>query len=67
MKVVSRIGAGDSVVAGFVFSLEQGKSLRDAAIFATAAGTAATLSPGTELCNKEDVLRLLKKVKVKTL
>lgn len=67
VKVVSRIGAGDALVAGFVYSLEQGKSLRDAAVFATAAGTATTLRPGTELCHKEDVLRLLKKVKVKAL
>ncbi|HHT9119489.1 MAG TPA: 1-phosphofructokinase [Candidatus Hypogeohydataceae bacterium YC41] len=67
VRVVSTVGAGDSSVAGLVLSLEQGKPLREAVIFATAAGTAATLSPGTELCHKEDVERLLLKIKAREL
>ncbi len=65
VKVISPVGSGDSCVAGLVLSLEQGKTLMEAAMFATAAGTAATLTPGTELCRKEDVKRLLSEIKAK--
>lgn len=67
VKVVSAVGAGDSCLAGLVLGLEQGKSLRESAILATAAGTAATLTPGTELCKKEDVERLIPQIKVREL
>ena len=50
-----------------MLSLSQGRSLKEAAVFATAAGTAATLSPGTELCHKEDVERLVPRIKVREL
>jgi 6-phosphofructokinase 2 len=67
VKVVSTVGAGDSCLAGLVLALEQGKPLKEAAVLATAAGTAATLSPGTELCHKEDVERLVPQIKVREL
>jgi len=38
----------------------KGKSLREAAKFGVACGTAATMNAGTELCNKEDAFRLYK-------
>ncbi len=46
-------GAGDSAVAGFVYGLVKGKSLREALIKSVAAGTATTLRPGTALCQKK--------------
>lgn len=64
VKVRSTVGAGDSTVAGFVFCHAAGKSLEDCARFATAAGTAATLAPGNQLCRAKDVQRLLPNVKV---
>lgn len=67
VRVVSAVGAGDSSLAGLVLSLAEGRSLREAAVLATAAGTAATLSPGTELCHKKDVKRLLPQIKVREL
>lgn len=64
VTVRSTVGAGDSTVAGFVYGQESGKSLEDGVRFATAAGTAATLAPGNQLCRAIDVQRLLPKVKV---
>lgn len=54
VPIESKIGAGDSMVAGIVLSLSKGKPLRDAVRFGIAAGTAAVMTPGTELCRKED-------------
>ncbi|MEK6617264.1 MAG: 1-phosphofructokinase family hexose kinase, partial [Nitrospirota bacterium] len=64
VKVRSTVGAGDSTVAGFVFKHAGGKTLEDCVRFATAAGTAATLAPGNQLCRLRDVQRLLPKVKI---
>jgi 6-phosphofructokinase 2 len=64
VKVENTIGAGDSAVAGFVYGLVKGKSIRDALIYSVAAGTATTLRPGTALCQKDDFLQLITKVKV---
>ncbi len=54
----SSVGAGDSMVAGIIFSLSRGKSLPEAVRYGVACGTAATMNPGTELCRKEDADRL---------
>lgn len=67
VKVRSTIGAGDSTVAGFVFKHAGGKTLEECARYATAAGTAATLEPGTELCHLAGVQRLLPRIKVERL
>ncbi len=58
VNIRSRIGAGDTMVGGIVVALERGKSIREAAYFGVAAGSAAVMTPGTDLCNKEDVERL---------
>jgi len=50
----STVGAGDSMVAGIVYSLAGGKNLKEALRYGVACGTAATMNPGTELCNKRD-------------
>lgn len=63
VKRLSTVGAGDSMVAGMVLSLFQNKSLEEVLRFGVACGTAATINPGTELCKKEDVERLLPRVK----
>jgi 6-phosphofructokinase 2 len=55
----STVGAGDSLVAGITLSLARGKSLFDALKFGVACGTAATMRPGTDLCNAQDVEKLL--------
>lgn len=58
VPIRSKVGAGDSMVAGIVLSLAQGKSVSEAARFGVASGTAAVMTPGTELCRREDTERL---------
>ena len=58
----STVGAGDSMVAGFVLSLSQGKSFEDTLRYSVACGTAATMNSGTELCNKKDADALFQKI-----
>jgi 6-phosphofructokinase 2 len=58
VEIKSTVGAGDSMVAGIVYALSQGKGLEEALQYGVASGTAATLHPGTELCSKEDTDKL---------
>jgi 6-phosphofructokinase 2 len=67
VEVRSTVGAGDSTIAGLVLKLSQGHGIDEACRWAVAAGTAATLTPGTELCRREDVEKLLPQVKVERL
>ncbi|MBM3118072.1 MAG: 1-phosphofructokinase [Chloroflexi bacterium] len=67
VEIHSTVGAGDSTVAGLVLKLSQGYGIKEACRWAAAAGTAATLTPGTELCRREDVEKLLPQVKVEQL
>ena len=67
VKTVSKVGAGDSMMAALVRSLRMGKALPEALKLGVAAGTAATISPGTELCLVRDIDRLYPKVEVKEL
>lgn len=55
VKQQSTVGAGDSMVAGIVLSLSRGEELKDVIKWGVAAGTAATMTAGTELCRKDDV------------
>lgn len=58
----SSIGAGDSLVAGIVYSLSLGKSLEEALLYGLACGSATLKSPGTELLIKKDADLLYKKL-----
>lgn len=58
VEVKGTVGAGDSMVAGIVLSLARGRSLLEALQYGVACGTADTMNPGTELCEKEDVEKL---------
>jgi 6-phosphofructokinase 2 len=66
VKIKSTVGAGDSMVAGIVMSLEANKTLTEAVQFGVACGTAATMNSGTQLCRKEDVELLYKLIRGKT-
>jgi 6-phosphofructokinase 2 len=63
VKKISTVGAGDSMVAGIVFSLSRNESLETAVEYGVACGTAATLNPGTGLCKPEDVKKLFEIIK----
>ncbi len=54
----STVGAGDSMVAGMVWAIQEGKSLDEMAMMGVACGTAATMNEGTRLFRKEDVEKL---------
>lgn len=58
VPVRSATGAGDSFLGGMVWALAEGRSAEDAFIVGVAAGTAAVLTPGTELCRRDDVWRM---------
>lgn len=58
VPVKSSVGAGDSMVAGIVWSLACGRALGDALRFGVAAGAASVMNPGTELFRAADVERL---------
>lgn len=63
VRPVSKIGAGDSLVAGIVVKLLAGASLHDAVRFGVACGTAAVLTPGSSPCRVEDVERLYQHIR----
>jgi 6-phosphofructokinase 2 len=58
----STVGAGDSMVAGIIFALSKGWPPVKAAQYGVACGTAATINPGTQLCNPVDVERIYKMI-----
>jgi 6-phosphofructokinase 2 len=62
VRVASKVGAGDSTVAGIVWSLTQGFSLRDATLFGVATGAAAVMTYGTGLSHRADVERLYQRL-----
>jgi 6-phosphofructokinase 2 len=66
VKVESRVGAGDSMVAGMVMGLIRGFSFDDAVLYGIAAGSAAVMNPGTELCRLKDVERLYGEIQTRT-
>ncbi|MCQ4294981.1 1-phosphofructokinase family hexose kinase [Pseudomonas stutzeri] len=59
VPVVSAVGAGDSMLGAIVLALAEGCSLQDAVRRGIAAGASTVMRPGTELCRREDVQRLL--------
>jgi len=65
VKVKSAVGAGDCTIAGLALKLANEEPLSRACRLAVAMGTAAVLTPGTELAHKADVERLLPQVKVR--
>ena len=59
VPIRSRVGAGDSSVAGIGTAVLRGYDLRDAVRHGVAAGAAAVMTEGSDLCRAEDVERLL--------
>ncbi len=63
VPIKSRVGAGDSMVAGIIVALEKGLTVLEAAQYGVAAGASAVMTPGTELCTKEDTDKLFEQIK----
>lgn len=64
VRADSAVGAGDSLVAGFVIGWLKTRSLTEALRLGIACGAATAMTPGTELCHRADVRRLLPQVTV---
>ncbi len=64
VRVLSTIGAGDSLVAGIATGFANEQGLVDAIRLGIAAGTATVMTEGTELCNPAVVNELLPLVAV---
>lgn len=58
VTIRSKVGAGDSMVGGIVLALVRGENLSNAVRFGVAAGSAAVMTVGTELCRRKDTERL---------
>lgn len=62
----SAVGAGDSFVAGLTLALARGRPVEEAYLFGVAAGTAAVMTPGTELCRRDDTEGIFAKLRERT-
>lgn len=62
VKAQSKVGAGDSMVAGLVLGLAQGRDLQETLCLGIAAGSAAVMTAGTQLCRKEDTFKLYRQI-----
>jgi 6-phosphofructokinase 2 len=62
VRVRSRIGAGDSMIGGIALAIARGEPMETATRWGIAAGAAAVMTPGTELCRGEDARRLFEQV-----
>lgn len=58
VEAKSAVGAGDSFLAAMTFALARESDPVDAFKYGIAAGTAAMLTPGTDLCHQADVERI---------
>jgi len=62
VEMKSTVGAGDSMLAGIIYSLVQGADFSTAVQYGIACGSAATMNQGTALCRKEDADQLFKRM-----
>ena len=62
VPIKSRVGAGDSMVGGLTLGLARAMDLDDAVRFGVAAGAAAVMTPGTELCRRVDTETLFQQM-----
>ncbi len=64
VSIRSKMGAGDSMVAGLTLKLEEGWPPKQAVRYGVAAGAAAVMTPGATLCQLEDTERLFDQMKI---
>ena len=67
VKIVGTVGAGDSFLGAMIWALASGRELEEAFRYGVAAGSAALLRPGTDLCLVQDVERLLSQIKLQAI
>ncbi len=64
VPVKSKVGAGDSLISGVVWSLCQGKALEEAAKIGIAASSSAVMREAPRLCLRSDIRTLVRRVKM---
>ena len=64
VEVKSAVGAGDSFLGAYCMYREMGLGIEETLRMAAAASSAAVMTPGTELCHYEDVMKLKDSVEV---
>jgi len=62
VKKKSTVGAGDSMLAGITYMLQQHQPLQQVINFGVACGSAATMNEGTQLFKIEDVHKLYEQI-----
>jgi 6-phosphofructokinase 2 len=62
VPIRSKVGAGDSMVAGVVLGLARGMELMDAIRFGVAAASSAVMTAGTERCRRDDTERIFSRM-----
>jgi 6-phosphofructokinase 2 len=67
VRVKSTVGTGDCAIAGLALKLAAKEPLTKACRLAVALGTAAALTPGTELARRSDVEALLPQIRVQNI
>lgn len=67
LDVKSTVGAGDAMVAGLAYALENELELKEMLKTAAACSSATLIREGTEMGSREDVERLKNEIKVKKL
>ncbi len=58
-KVINTVGSGDSLVAGFVYGIQEGKNVHDSIRLAVACGSASAFSE--DLATKEEVVQIIQR------
>ncbi len=58
VPIKSRVGAGDCMVGGITLKLAKEKSIDEAVRYGISAAASAVMTPGTELCRREDTERI---------
>jgi len=67
VKADSAVGAGDSLIGGFLVGWARRLNLLEAFRLGVACGAATAMTPGTELCHRADVRRLVGRVTIRRL
>jgi 6-phosphofructokinase 2 len=61
VRVRSAVGAGDSFLGAMIWALSEGRPPEEAFRLGMAAGAAAAMTPGTQICSKTEVFELFER------
>ena len=67
VKVISTVGAGDSMVAGLIYALTRGEDSADVLRFGIACGSATATTPGTRIFTEPEAKALMDRISVERL